>query len=86
MARHTFPTDLLETQTAWYTTYRDLAGAAAPSGAAVLRRRLLGLSARIAAHPYWDTPAGTPAARVALKETARALADHRPGPAERQAG
>ncbi|MFJ4769937.1 hypothetical protein ACIP88_12565 [Streptomyces uncialis] len=46
------------------------------------RRRLLALSARISAHPYWDTPAGAPAARVALKETARALstaADRPPG-------
>ncbi|WP_331726444.1 hypothetical protein [Streptomyces uncialis] len=75
MSRHTFPTDLLETQTAWYRTYRQLAEiAATPSGAAAYRRRLLALSARIAAHPYWDTPAGTPAARVSLKEAARALA------------
>ncbi|MFJ2819460.1 hypothetical protein [Streptomyces sp. NPDC087294] len=75
MAQHTFPTDLLETQAAWYITYRDLAeGATSTSGAAAHRRRLLALSARIAAHPYWSTPAGTPAARVALKETARALA------------
>ncbi|MFF3558231.1 hypothetical protein ACFYXL_33010 [Streptomyces tsukubensis] len=70
-----FPADLLETQTAWYRTYRHLAeNATNPSGTAAHRRQLLTLSARIAAHPYWDTPAGTPAARVALKETARALA------------
>jgi hypothetical protein len=25
----------------------------------------------IAGHPYWQTPAGTPAARMALKELAR---------------
>ncbi|MCM2394415.1 hypothetical protein [Streptomyces albipurpureus] len=84
MARqHTFPTDLLETQTAWYRTYRYLAGtAASASGAAAHRRRLLTLSARIAAHPYWDTPAGTPAARLSLKEAARTLAaetDRPPG-------
>ncbi|MEW1552216.1 hypothetical protein [Streptomyces tsukubensis] len=71
---HTFPTDLLETQTAWYRTYRHLAeNATSASGTAAHRRQLLTLSARIAAHPYWDTPAGTPAARVALKEAARSL-------------
>ncbi|MYZ34776.1 MULTISPECIES: hypothetical protein [unclassified Streptomyces] len=74
MARHTFPTDLLETQTAWYITYRALAEAAPTTGAAAYRRRLLALSVQIAAHPYWDTPAGTPAARIALKDTASALA------------
>ncbi|MEO3978002.1 hypothetical protein [Streptomyces sp. CAU 1734] len=76
MARQrTFPTDLLETQTAWYRAYRHLAETAtSTSGAGAHRRRLLTLSARIAAHPYWDTSAGTPAARVALKEAARSLA------------
>lgn len=72
---HTFPSDLLETQTAWYRTYRHLAETAtSTSGTAAHRRTMIALSARIAAHPYWDTPAGTPAARVTLKETARALA------------
>ncbi|MFD4833233.1 hypothetical protein ACFWPV_25750 [Streptomyces uncialis] len=74
MERHTFPADLLKTQTAWYLTYRALAETAPPTGAAAHRRRLLALSARIAAHPYWDSPNGTPAARLALKETARTLA------------
>ncbi|WP_268814630.1 hypothetical protein [Streptomyces olivochromogenes] len=32
------------------------------------------LSRRIAGHPYWQTAAGTPAARMALKELARAKA------------
>ncbi|MCX4661582.1 hypothetical protein [Streptomyces uncialis] len=72
--QHSFPADLLESQIAWYVTYGRLADTAVTgTGAAACRRRLLALSARIAAHPYWDTPAGTPAARVALKETARAL-------------
>ncbi|MEU3602284.1 hypothetical protein ABZ714_26730 [Streptomyces sp. NPDC006798] len=77
MARqHTFPTDLLKAQTDWYRTYRHLADttATSTSGAAAYRRRLLTLSARIAGHPYWDSSAGTPAARVALKELARTLA------------
>ncbi|MEU0688377.1 hypothetical protein [Streptomyces uncialis] len=72
--QHSFPADLLESQVAWYITYGRLADSTVTgTGVAACRRRLLALSARIAAHPYWDTRAGTPAARVALKETARAL-------------
>ncbi|WJV48896.1 hypothetical protein QUY26_27315 [Streptomyces flavofungini] len=66
----TFPSDLLEAQTAWYVTYRNLA-ASPPDGDTADRRRLLRLSRLIASHPYWQTSAGTPAARVALKEMAR---------------
>ncbi|GGV53505.1 hypothetical protein [Streptomyces spectabilis] len=72
MDRHSFPTDLLEAQKAWYLTYDQLA--VPVQGAAAHRRRLLQLSRLIAAHPYWQTPQGTPAARVALKELARAQA------------
>ncbi|MFH8793686.1 hypothetical protein [Streptomyces sp. NPDC017941] len=74
MDRHTFPSDLLAYQTAWYVTYGQLAAAPAESGGAARRRRLLRLSRVIAAHPYWQTRAGTPAARVALKEAAYARA------------
>ncbi|KUF18932.1 MULTISPECIES: hypothetical protein [Streptomyces] len=74
MDRHTFPPDLLAYQTAWYVTYGQLASAPAESGGAARRRRLLRLSRVIAAHPYWQTRAGTPAARVALKELAYAQA------------
>ncbi|MEU2561360.1 hypothetical protein ABZ626_18795 [Streptomyces longispororuber] len=70
MNGHTFPTDLLEAQTAWYITYRQLA-TAAPGAGAAHRRRLLRLSRLITSHPYWQTSAGTPAARMALKELAR---------------
>ncbi|MFI8930651.1 hypothetical protein ACIG3E_23605 [Streptomyces sp. NPDC053474] len=73
MDRHTFPADLLKAQEAWYVTYQHLADVPT-SGAAAHRRRLLRLSRLIAAHPYWQTPHGTPAARVALKEQARAQA------------
>ncbi|MFH9068372.1 hypothetical protein [Streptomyces alboflavus] len=73
MHRHRFPNDLLEAQTAWYVTYRGLATAPAASTTS-LRRRLLRLSRLIAGHPYWQTSAGTPAARVALKEQALTLA------------
>lgn len=70
MDRHTFPSDLLEYQTAWYVTYAQLASAPPTNGGAARRRRLLRLSQVIAGHPYWQTRAGTPAARVALKELA----------------
>lgn len=42
--------------------------------AAAHRRRLLDLSRLLAGHPYWQTTAGTPAARKALKELARTKA------------
>jgi hypothetical protein len=73
MTRHPFPEDLVKTQTAWYVTYGRLANED-NGGAAEQRRRLLQLSQRIAGHPFWQSPAGTPAARVALKELARAEA------------
>ncbi|MCX5387294.1 hypothetical protein [Streptomyces sp. NBC_00083] len=66
-----FPSDLVEAQTAWYATYWELATAAPAVSTAAHRRRLQELSRRIAGHPYWQTPAGTPAARMALKELAR---------------
>ncbi|WP_308358554.1 hypothetical protein [Streptomyces cucumeris] len=44
-------------------------------GATVYRRRLQELSARIAGHPFWDCPSGTPAAPMALKEHARRQAE-----------
>ncbi|MFK8906222.1 hypothetical protein [Streptomyces sp. YS-3] len=69
MARTHFPHDLLAAQTAWYAVYDQLATTAV--GGATHRRRLLELSRRITAHPFWQSPAGTPAARVALKELAR---------------
>lgn len=77
---HSFPSDLLETQTDWYLTYRLLASSGPDGSTAAHRRRLTQLSARIAAHSYWQTPAGTPAARVELKELARTSAEARPGP------
>ncbi|WP_328323570.1 MULTISPECIES: hypothetical protein [unclassified Streptomyces] len=71
--RYSFPDDLLRAQADWYATYRQLAASAArQAGTAAPRRRLQQLSARIAAHPYWQTPPGnTPAARMALREAAR---------------
>ncbi|MZD05895.1 hypothetical protein GTW43_12475 [Streptomyces sp. SID5785] len=78
MDRHRIPDDLLAAQTAWYVTYEQLVSAQ-NTGTAGRRRHLLALSRRIAAHPFWDTPAGTPAARVELKELGRRLATDRAG-------
>lgn len=66
---HVFPDDLVQAQRDWYVTYRQLAAAgAAPTQTTVLRRRLVRLSVRIAAHPFWTTLPGTaPAARMELK-------------------
>jgi hypothetical protein len=72
MPHHAFPEDLIQAQRDWYSTYRELAGNS-PAGAqtTVLRRRLVRLSVRITAHPFWATLPGTaPAARMALKEMA----------------
>lgn len=72
MDANPFPRDLLEAQTAWYATYSRLAHAASSHGTTEHRRRLQQLSRYIAGHPYWQSSAGTPEARMALKEMARA--------------
>jgi hypothetical protein len=72
MHHHTFPADLVQAQRDWYATYRELA-ASGGSGThtTVLRRRLVRLSVRITAHPFWATlPGSAPAARMELKEMA----------------
>ncbi|MEV6110221.1 hypothetical protein AB0M28_36790 [Streptomyces sp. NPDC051940] len=67
-----FPEDLLRAQRDWYAVYRRLALAETAPGTptTALRRRMYQLAARVAAHPYWTTEAGTPAARVRLKQAA----------------
>jgi len=70
MPHHSFPDDLVQAQRDWYATYRELA-ASGGSGThtTVLRRRLVRLSVRITAHPFWATlPGSAPAARMELKE------------------
>ena len=47
-----FPEDLVRDQHAWNHVYRRLA-TCGPEEYAVLRRRLLHLSGRIAFHPHW---------------------------------
>ncbi|WP_282688625.1 MULTISPECIES: hypothetical protein [unclassified Streptomyces] len=71
MRSYDFPPDVLRDQTAWYSTYRQLADGAPAASPTEGRRRLLELSARIADHPFWRGPAGTPAARMELKELAQ---------------
>lgn len=66
-----FPLDLVQTQTAWSTTYRALAAVGPGAGTTVLRRRLLRLSTRLWWHPYWTTAEAGPAARADLREHAR---------------
>ena len=67
-----FPDDLVQAQRDWYSTYRELAASGGPgSRTTVLRRRLVRLSVRISAHPFWTTlPGSAPAARMQLKEMA----------------
>ncbi|AVZ74000.1 hypothetical protein SLUN_19370 [Streptomyces lunaelactis] len=70
MAHTAFPSDLVEAQRAWDRTYAELAAREVPYTA--LRRRLLRLSCRLAAHPFWGTDRGrSPAARVELRELVR---------------
>lgn len=76
MANTVFPSDLVQAQREWHHTYAQLA--AEPAHAAVLRRRLLWLSCRLFWHPYWRTgPGRSPAARVELRELARAAQNPR---------
>jgi hypothetical protein len=67
---HSFPDDLVQAQRDWYATYRELAASGgAGSRTTVLRRRLVRLSVRISAHPFWASlPGSTPAARMELKQ------------------
>ncbi|MFE9629484.1 hypothetical protein [Streptomyces sp. NPDC006463] len=69
-----FPDDLISLQTAWIRTYTDLARLPAQAGTTALRRRLITLSCRIAAHPFWTAPGRSAAARVELRRQARTRA------------
>ncbi|MFB7176852.1 hypothetical protein ACFCYI_03975 [Streptomyces sp. NPDC056257] len=52
-----FPDDLLDLQAAWLRAYTDLARQPARAGTTALRRRLIMLSCRIEAHPFWASRA-----------------------------
>ncbi|MFE5301875.1 hypothetical protein [Streptomyces sp. NPDC056632] len=71
MEHYPFPRDLVRTQKAWSATYAALA-AVGNGSTTVLRRRLLHLSVELWWHPFWQTPGAGPAARVELRELARA--------------
>lgn len=76
MARTTFPPDLIDAQAHWITVYEALAGPR-PAAPAVLRRRLIRLSAEVCSHPYWQLP--TAGGRPELLRAARAARTTRPG-------
>ncbi|WP_445270657.1 hypothetical protein [Streptomyces sp. DSM 41634] len=69
-----FPDELLDLQAAWLRTYADLARQPAQAGTTALRRRLISLSCRIEAHPFWAVPGRSRAAQVELRRRARARA------------
>lgn len=67
-----FPDDLLSLQTAWLRTYDQLTQCSAAVGTTALRRRLIVLSGRIAAHTFWSAQGRSPATHVELRRQARA--------------
>ncbi|MDA5279918.1 hypothetical protein NOD94_004940 [Streptomyces sp. Isolate_45] len=66
-----FPTDLVDLQEEWLRTYDALAALPGGAGATALRRRLILLSCRLHAHPYWSAPGRSRAAGTALRRQAR---------------
>ncbi|NUL02915.1 hypothetical protein HRW07_06595 [Streptomyces lunaelactis] len=72
MARNGFPDDLVQIQRAWIRTYEELARRPPMASTTALRRRLILLSCRLAAHPFWTEAGRSPAARVELRHHARA--------------
>lgn len=67
-----FPFDLIQIQRDWNRTYAALERR--PRHTVAPRRRLQQLSARLAAHPFWETDAGrSPGARVELRQRVREL-------------
>ncbi|TXS52750.1 hypothetical protein [Streptomyces sp. t39] len=70
MAHTRFPHDLIETQQDLVRAYARLARSA-PGGSTELRRRVIRLSSRVAAHPYWSSPAGAGGSLGELRAPAR---------------
>ncbi|MEV7384316.1 hypothetical protein [Streptomyces lydicus] len=70
MTHYAFPDRVLQAQSAWHATYRELAAAGgAPGQITALLRRLHRLSGQIATDPYWPSlPGRAPAARMALQK------------------
>ncbi|MGW6577594.1 hypothetical protein ACWGAN_36240 [Streptomyces sp. NPDC054945] len=68
-----FPEDLVALQVAWLDTYTALARMpAGTTGRTPLRRRLIMLSCRLHAHPYWTAPGGSRGTWAELRRQARA--------------
>jgi len=79
-----FPLDLIQAQRDWNRMYAALERR--PVHTAALRRRLQQLSARLAAHPFWETGAGrSPSARVELRRRVRELEEAEDRLTEQQA-
>lgn len=66
-----FPDDLVQTQRAFNAAYAALA-MSLPRDTTALRRHLLHLSVRLQWHSHWRTTSSVPAARMRLRQTARA--------------
>ncbi|MFE2140808.1 hypothetical protein ACFXA3_03490 [Streptomyces sp. NPDC059456] len=66
-----FPDDLVGLQADWLRTYRELARLPESAGNTGLRRRLIGLSRAIAAHPYWSRPVRAAGGPAELRRAAR---------------
>lgn len=69
-----FPMDLVDLQEAWLRTYDALATLPGEAATTALRRRLITLSCRLYAHPYWSVPGRSRAAGTALRRQARSRA------------
>ncbi|EFL19925.1 hypothetical protein [Streptomyces sp. C] len=70
MAENCFPEDLIQLRAEWVRTYNRLATPPPPPDPAEFDRRLLQLSFRIRAHPYWRDHPPTRTARAALHRAA----------------
>ncbi|MFF3691709.1 hypothetical protein [Streptomyces sp. NPDC002187] len=58
-------------QSDWIRTYEELAGLSPAASTTALRRRLIGLSCRLAGHPFWAEAGRSLAARAELRHRAR---------------
>ncbi|MFD4143044.1 hypothetical protein [Streptomyces sp. NPDC058572] len=72
MARSGFPHDLVQMESDWIRTYKELADLSPTASTTALRRRLILLSRHLASHPFWTQAGLSPAARVELRHYARA--------------
>ncbi|MFC7912479.1 hypothetical protein [Streptomyces sp. NPDC057386] len=69
MRNQPIPDDLVRTQVEWMCAYQALAHG--EGSYAALRRRLVTLSARVDAHPYWEGRTPPAGARAQVRRLAR---------------